>query len=86
LFRAIEYRRPWLRVSNSGISIATDARGVIIEPSQLPVAKQASAAVTLYSHDNISVYQTFGRYLTVLLAVLLIIIIASPRRSRSVAS
>ncbi|CAH0991920.1 Apolipoprotein N-acyltransferase [Sinobacterium norvegicum] len=72
LFRSVEYRRPWLRVSNSGISVATKASGKIIPSSQLATGVQDSAVVTLHSHHATSPYSGIGRYLTAFMALVLI--------------
>ncbi|ROS01915.1 apolipoprotein N-acyltransferase [Sinobacterium caligoides] len=59
-FRAIEYRSPWLRVSNGGISLALDSRGDVVDGSRLNANSVATGIATLPIFNTQTLYQRYG--------------------------
>lgn len=60
LFRAVEYRIPLVRVTNTGVGIFVQPTGEIISGSQTPLFRKAAAAHTLYVPPERSPYERCG--------------------------
>ncbi|HEY9033781.1 MAG TPA: apolipoprotein N-acyltransferase [Pseudomonadales bacterium] len=64
-FRAIEHRMPWLRVANSGISIAVEANGQPVAGSETLLQRQQLASVRLFVPAERGLYSRYGDWLGV---------------------
>ncbi len=60
LFRAVEYRIPLIRVTNTGVGIFVQPTGEIISGSQTPLFQKAATAHSLFIPPERSPYQRWG--------------------------
>ncbi len=58
LFRAVETRRPLVRVTNTGLSAVIDPRGAVV--ALLPPGEPASAVVAIVPRTDLTVYTRVG--------------------------
>ena len=73
LFRSIEHNMPWLRVANSGISVAVEASGDIIVNSKTELNTQVVASHALFIPKYRTLYSRWGDWLSPVLFVLLVL-------------
>jgi apolipoprotein N-acyltransferase len=59
-FRAVEYRMPYVRVTNSGVGVFVRATGEIVQDSMTPLFKTATSVHTLYIPQNRPLYFYVG--------------------------
>ena len=68
-FRSMEHHIPWLRVANSGISMAVEANGDIITSSTTAMGVQAVQQQSLFIPAKRSLYSHLGDWLTPFLCI-----------------
>ena len=73
LFRSVEHHRPWLRVTNSGIGIATDANGELMPATQSRLRQRVAGVVQLRIPHFTSFYSDYPRAFFALAAVVLLL-------------
>ena len=61
LFRAVEYRKPLVRVTNNGNSAVVSSTGELIPDSILPPAQQSYTTVTVPIADIETFYQRYPK-------------------------
>ncbi|BBM89325.1 apolipoprotein N-acyltransferase [Spirochaetota bacterium] len=74
LFRAIENRRPILRVGNAGVTALIDPQGRAHH--SLPMFEEGFASVSFYPQSNVTFFTSFGDWFIFLLAFVLILFVA----------
>lgn len=63
LFRSIEYRRPMVRVANSGTSVMINASGIMQEGKKTPLFAESAISAKLTIFQNITFYAQYGNLL-----------------------
>ena len=75
--RAIEVRRPMIRVTNTGITAAILADGTFLEPQSPPGQEWAEKfEISYVDQPSLTLFTRFGKYIPLLQIILVILIIA----------
>ena len=69
-FRTMEHRIPWVRVANSGISIAVEANGEVIKGSRTALNQREKGVYRVFIPDKRTLYSRYGDWFTPLLAIM----------------
>lgn len=74
--RALEFRRPMIRVSNAGISGIIDANGDIVIQSQLNVLWDHLLEISIPKKATMSIFASWGEYLFIIYIAFYILLCA----------
>jgi len=79
IFRSIEHRVPWIRVTNSGVSGVAKTTGEIIEGSTTPLFKKETRVIKVTIPSKRSFYSIHGDLILHLVVTLLLFNLLSPK-------
>ncbi len=82
LFRAVEYQRPLVRVTNNGISLLVDHHGAVVPNSTLPLHQADVKVVKVTTTKENTVYKNYPNLFLVLLIVMFICLIYIDKRAK----
>jgi len=76
-FRAAEHHRPWIRVSNSGISAVANAHGELLPLATIELMEREARAITVSIPQTQSFYSRYPNVFIAGASALLLIVLAS---------
>ncbi len=82
LFRAVEYQRPLVRVTNNGISLLINHQGVVIPESVLELHQDDVKVLKVITIKENTVYKKYPNLLLILLITALICLIYMDKRAK----
>ena len=79
-FRAVEHHRPWIRVTNAGISAATDASGILLPLADIGLGERDTRTIKVNLPRQRSFYSRYPHAFTIGAGVVVLLALLCNRR------